>query len=49
MMLRLNEVRNLRWNDIDFQRALIHVKKAKGEKERFVFLNEKLKKSLKLI
>ncbi|MEM5799646.1 MAG: tyrosine-type recombinase/integrase [Candidatus Aenigmatarchaeota archaeon] len=45
--LRLNEVRNLRWDDIDFQRDLIHVKKAKGEKERVVFLHEKLKKSLK--
>jgi len=46
--LRLSEVRNLRWQDqdIDFEREVIHLKQAKGEKERIVFLHKKLKKML---
>lgn len=44
--LRLKEVRNLKWRDIDFERELIHLKIAKGEKERVVFLNVKLKEML---
>jgi site-specific recombinase XerD len=44
--LRLSEVRNLRWEDIDFDRGLIHIKQAKGEKERVVFLHKELKKLL---
>jgi len=44
--LRLNEVISLRWQDIDFERGLIHVKQAKGEKERIVFLHKKLKELL---
>ncbi len=46
--LRLNEVRNLRWQDLDFDREIIHVKAAKGEKERVVFLHPKLKELLKI-
>ena len=42
--IRLNEVVNLRWDDIDFQRDVIHLKTAKGEKERIIFLHEKLKR-----
>jgi len=45
--LRLNEVRNLRWQDIDIERDMIHVKIAKGNKERFVFLHENVKYLLK--
>ena len=44
--MRLSEVRNLRWQDIDFERDLIHIKQTKGEKERVVFLHEKLKEFL---
>jgi len=40
--LRLNEVRNLKGEDLDFDRDLIHIKKAKGDKERIVFLHEKI-------
>lgn len=40
--LRLDEVRNLKWQDLDFDRGTIHVKTAKGEKERVVFLHPKL-------
>ena len=46
--LRLSEVINLCWQDIDFERCLIHVKKAKGGKERVVFLHEKLKNLLNI-
>jgi len=44
--LRLSEVRNLRWQDIDFERNLIHIKQTKGEKERVVFLHKILKEFL---
>jgi site-specific recombinase XerD len=44
--LRLSEVVSLKWEDIDFERELIHIKKAKGEKERVVFLHSKLKETL---
>ena len=36
----------MRWQDIDFERDLIHIKQTKGEKERVVFLHEKLKEFL---
>lgn len=42
--IRLNEIINLKWEDIDFKRNVIHLKAAKGEKERLIFLHEKLKK-----
>ena len=41
--MRLNEIVNLKWEDIDFQRGVIHLKTAKGEKERVIFLHEKLR------
>ena len=41
--IRVNEIVNLKWEDIDFQRGVIHLKAAKGEKERVVFFHEKLK------
>ena len=41
--IRLNEIVNLKWEDIDFQRGTIHLKTAKGEKERVIFFHEKLK------
>lgn len=44
--LRLNEVRNLKWQDIDFERELIHVKATKSGKERVVFLHARLKEVL---
>ncbi len=44
--LRLSEVINLKWGDIDFERGLIHIKSAKGGKDRVVFLHEKPKSLL---
>jgi len=46
--LRLDEVRNLKWQDIDVDRGIIHVKTAKGGKERIVFLHPKLKEMLEI-
>lgn len=41
--LRLDEVRNLRWQDINFDRDMLHIRKAKGENERMVFYIQRLK------
>ena len=41
--IRLNELVNLKWEDIDIERGTIHLKTAKGEKERVIFFHEKLK------
>jgi site-specific recombinase XerD len=46
--LRLDEVRNLNWQDIDFDRKTIHLKTAKGDKERIVFLHKKLMEILRI-
>lgn len=46
--LRLNEVINIKFEDIDFDRKLIHVKVAKGEKERVIFLHDKIVNLLNL-
>ena len=45
--LRLSEVINVQWNDLDFERGLIHLKKTKGERERIIFLHEKIREMLK--
>ncbi|MDD3263650.1 MAG: tyrosine-type recombinase/integrase [Candidatus Nanoarchaeia archaeon] len=44
--LRISEIINLKWQDIDFDRNLIHLKKAKGKKDRIVMLSLKVKDSL---
>jgi len=41
--LRLSEVINLKWSDIDFDRDIIHVKSSKGKKDRVVMLSKKIK------
>jgi integrase/recombinase XerD len=45
--LRASELRNLKWADIDFIRNTIHLKLAKGGKDRVVMLSPKIKKGLK--
>ncbi len=42
--IRLNEIVNIKWEDTDFQRDIIHLKTTKGEKERIIFLHDKLKR-----
>lgn len=44
--LRVSEIVNLKWEDIDFDRNLIHIKKAKGNKDRIVMLSSKVKNDL---
>lgn len=44
--LRVSEIINLKWEDIDFDRNLIHLKKAKGKKDRIVMLSQKVKEGL---
>ena len=45
--LRVSEVCNLKWEDVDFKRNLIHIKQGKGNKDRMVMLSPKVKKGLK--
>ena len=40
--LRLNELRNLKWENLDFERKLIQLKIAKGDHERIIFLHDKI-------
>lgn len=44
--LRNSEIISLQWQDIDFNRNLIHLKRAKGKKDRIVMLSLKLKENL---
>jgi len=44
--LRVSEIINLKWEDIDFSRNIIHLKLAKGGKDRIVMLSPKVKKTL---
>ncbi|HLC80954.1 MAG TPA: tyrosine-type recombinase/integrase [Candidatus Nanoarchaeia archaeon] len=46
--LRLDEALSLRWNDFDYVRNLIHLKTAKGSKERVTFLHSKIKSLLEI-
>lgn len=39
--LRVGEVAALKKNDIDIERGLIHIKKAKGRKDRYTLLSNK--------
>jgi site-specific recombinase XerD len=40
--LRLNEVRNLKWDNLDIERKIIQLKIAKAEHERTIFLHDKI-------
>ena len=40
--LRVSELINLKWEDLDFERKIIHIKSAKGKRDRIVFFHEKL-------
>jgi len=44
--LRLDEVRNLKWDELDIDRGLIHLKTTKGKRHRIVFLHEQIKQAL---
>jgi site-specific recombinase XerD len=40
--LRSQEVRNLKWSDIDYDRKRIHIRQTKYNKDRYVPLSEKM-------
>ena len=44
--MRLSEIVNLQWPDIDMDRETIHIKNAKGNKERVIFLHSSIKKMI---
>ncbi len=44
--LRVSEIISLQWKDIDFSRDTIHIKNAKGKKDRIVMLSHKIKEAL---
>lgn len=46
--MRLSEVKNINWSDIDFNRDTIHIKNAKGSKDRIVFLHKNIKNILNM-
>ncbi len=46
--LRLNEVRHLEIKDIDGKRMMVHVRKGKGNRDRYVMLSKRLHKALRL-
>ena len=45
--LRVSELINLRFEDIDFYRNIIHIKKGKGSKDRITLLSKKAKSFLR--
>lgn len=45
--LRVSEIVNLKINDIDSKRMMIHIKAAKGKKDRMVPLSQKLLETLR--
>ncbi len=44
--LRLSELVNLRRDDIDFDRGLVHVRKGKGSKDRYTTISQSLQSAL---
>lgn len=44
--MRLDELRNLCWEDIDFERKTIHLKITKGSRDRILFLHPELEKMI---
>jgi site-specific recombinase XerD len=46
--VRLNEIRNLNWEDIDFERKTIHLKTTKGSRDRILFLHTDLENMIQL-
>ncbi|MBU0628797.1 MAG: site-specific integrase [Nanoarchaeota archaeon] len=46
--IRLSELVNLRWGDIDFDRDTIHIKLGKGSKDRIIFFHDCLKQFVQI-
>ena len=45
--LRTSELCALRWNDIDFERRTLHVRKGKNRRQRILFLNDSVLQDLR--
>ena len=44
--LRVSEIIRLEWKNIDFERAIIHIRQSKGKKDRIVMLSKKVSEGL---
>ncbi len=44
--LRAGEIFNLKWNNLDFEQGLIHVREAKGNKDRIAYMTKDVKEML---
>lgn len=47
--IRLNELINLQWQDLDYQRKMINIRQGKGNKDRVVFLHDNIINQLNTI
>lgn len=47
--MRLDELKNLCWRDVDFERKTIHLKHTKGSRDRILFLHPELEKMISLL
>jgi len=47
--MRLNEIRNLHWEDLDFERKTIHLKVTNGSRDRIIFLHPELERMNRLL
>ncbi|MBI3035589.1 tyrosine-type recombinase/integrase [Candidatus Woesearchaeota archaeon] len=47
--MRLDEIRNIHWDDIDFERKTIHLKTTKGPRDRILFLHQEIEKAILLL
>lgn len=47
--MRLSEIRNLYWEDLDFRRKTIHLKTTKGSRDRILFLHPELERLMSLL
>jgi site-specific recombinase XerD len=44
--LRVSEIISLKWEDIDFDRNIIHIRQSKGKKDRIVMLSKRVREGL---
>jgi len=48
LLQKLDEIRNLRWEDIDFERKTLHLKTTKGSRDGILSLHPELEKRIAL-
>ena len=47
--LRISEIQNLKVKDVDFNELIIHIKQAKGKKDRITIFPEKLRLDFEIV